>query len=109
MTNYNEHDTQNVLRLEEDGPDVEEETEKCTYCEEEIVASEMSKHTISCIKNSSRCKKCDEYVHKDKASKQRHLIRWRDPKRIKFYIENDEEEKLMQFYGHGAKPDIVLD
>ena len=94
-----EGDTQNQLTVSQ--------TETCDTCKLEIDVEDIPTHVVQCLKEAKRCKVCQESLHKSRVKE--HLQHWRKGIRIKHFIEEDDEENLKLCYGHGAKPDAVLD
>jgi hypothetical protein len=62
---------------------------------------------VQCARNTTTCKKCNEVIHS--TQKKEHLKRWRDGRRIKYFIESGEDSDLKIAYDHGANPDAILD
>lgn len=100
-------ETQNVLKLDEDGEGEEEKMETCSHCKKEILQSEIPLHTAKCVRETSKCKICGEVFHQ--SQKKQHLIKWRDGKRIKYFIEVEDVTNLKLMYEHGSNPDAILD
>ena len=98
-----------ILNLENGDPyevKMEEESE-CSNCKRMILASDMAKHTIQCIRNSVKCKICHEAIPKDR--KKEHLHDWRKPAKMIKAIENDDDETMLTMFNHGAKAEAYLD
>ena len=49
---------------------------ECPNCKELIPGPEAGTHTITCFRNSTKCKVCKEVILK--AKKREHLEQWRD-------------------------------
>lgn len=80
----------------------EKKTYKCDACDKKFdTEGELGKHYITCMKETANCKLCGETVHKSK--KVEHMQRWRDGRRIKYFIENDIQEDLLKAFSHMKK------
>jgi len=76
---------------------------KCTNCGELISSNKMVTHTVSCYRNSTKCKICGERLLKSK--KTEHLAYWRSLEKIQSAISNDDEEELTLILDHGVEPE----
>ena len=80
---------------------------KCTNCDELINASKMVTHTVSCYRNSTKCKVCGERLQK--SMKSEHLAQWRSSEKIMAAIEKDDEASLTLVLDHGTEPEHKVD
>ena len=62
----------NALEAEEDQP----QSMECPNCKEIIPGHLAVKHTIQCYRNATKCRVCNQVIHKDK--KRQHLEKWRN-------------------------------
>jgi hypothetical protein len=99
------------MTFNDEGEVVEEtksEPQTCPGCEQSLPSEdELAKHMVSCMRKTTTCKICKETFHQTK--KKEHLLGWRDARRIKYFLENDEDDNLKFSYAHGSKMEAVLD
>ena len=67
----------------------------------------MALHTVTCYRNSTRCKVCGEKLLK--SMKAEHLSQWRSIERIMECIQNDNDKELTMALNHGVKLDYRVD
>lgn len=79
---------------------------KCTNCGELIDEIKMATHTVTCFRNSTKCKVCGEKVQKSQKSE--HLTLWRNPQKAIEAIEKDNEEELTLMLGHGTSSNLSV-
>ena len=64
-----------------------------------IPGPQAGTHTITCFRNSTKCKVCKEVILK--AKKREHLEQWRNQDLLIREIREDCDEKVNLFFDHG--------
>lgn len=60
---------------------------------------DLAAHTVTCYRNSTKCKICGEVI--SKATKKQHLARWRDVEKLRQAIKDDNEDLVSLHFDHG--------
>jgi len=72
---------------------------ECPNCKEIIPGHLAVQHTIQCYRNATKCRVCNQVIHKDK--KRQHLEKWRNLDSLMREICEDNEEQVSLFFDHG--------
>lgn len=81
--------------------------QRCPNCTKEFPGDLFLQHSLDCLRNKIRCKKCNELIE-DKNKKQ-HLEEWRTKEKIVQAIESVNKKMLQQCLDHGASVNKILD
>ena len=73
--------SEKVSSSESEGDRDMEEKTTCPNCGLEMLMKEMAAHTVTCYRDSTKCKVCGEVI--SKATKKQHLARWRDVEKLR--------------------------
>jgi hypothetical protein len=52
-----------------------EKKQRCPNCTQEILDDEFIAHSLNCLRNKIRCKKCGEMI--EEKNRKEHLLEWR--------------------------------
>jgi hypothetical protein len=76
-TNNNLNTATDLLANEEKKSTGPNEKKRCVNCQREYLQENFLQHTLECIRNKIRCKKCNELI--EEKNKKDHLLEWRSP------------------------------
>jgi hypothetical protein len=62
-------------RLEVEGDDLASNKKRCVNCKNEFIQEEFLQHSLECLRNNIKCKKCGELI--EERNKKDHLLEWR--------------------------------
>jgi hypothetical protein len=86
---------------------IEEKKERCPNCQKEFNEDEFMAHSLDCLRNKIRCKKCGEMINEK--LKKEHILEWRSTKKIYEAIDKHDGQVLQKCIDHGYSPTKIID
>ncbi len=81
--------------------------QRCPNCHKEILESEFIAHSLTCLRYSLKCKKCNELINE--TSLEEHNNNWIKKEKIFESIHENNFDEFILILEHGLKNDTIID